>query len=29
MELGDVLMGLTGVLGFTTLTTDRESGPTS
>jgi hypothetical protein len=27
--LGDVLMGLTGVLGFTTLTTDRESGPTS
>jgi circadian clock protein KaiC len=28
VELGDVLTGLTGVLGFTTLTTDRESGPT-
>jgi circadian clock protein KaiC len=27
LELRDVLTGLTGVLGFTTLTTNRESGP--
>ena len=28
VELRDVLTGLTGVLGFTTLTTDRPAGPT-
>jgi len=29
VELRDELTGLTGVLGFTTLTTDRQFGPTA